>query len=131
MNTVKVVVAVLQDVTLDWAVAKADGLRGENGWSALEIFRAARVSGSHRYSTDWAHAGPIIAENRISILARSINGESDWWASADPYDGDNEDDRIGYEASDPLTAAMRCFVASKLGDEVDIPAELVTAPAAA
>jgi hypothetical protein len=26
----------------------------------------------------------------------------------------------------PLIAAMRCYVASKLGDEVEIPAELLT-----
>lgn len=28
----------------------------------------------------------------------------------------------------PLIAAMRCYVASKLGDEVEIPEELLTTP---
>jgi hypothetical protein len=28
------------------------------------------------------------------------------------------------EAPTPLIAAMRCYVASKLGDEVDVPEEL-------
>ena len=32
---------------------------------------------------------------------------------------------IKYSGPTPLIAAMRCYVASKLGDEVDVPEELV------
>ena len=69
------------------------------------------------YSTDWAFGGPIIEDYRITIQ----------------FDGDGircdltTDDGgffVGFDDSTPLIAAMRCFVASKLGDEVDIPKEL-------
>ena len=72
-------------------------------------------------STDWAQGGPIIEREGIT------------WV----WEGDLSDseDRI-YEATDwatgnkqegptPLIATMRCYVASKLGDEIDIPDELL------
>ena len=57
----------------------------------------------HDYSTNWGHGGPIIEREGIEICPIG-NGE---------FYGDT-----------PLIAAMRCYVASKLGDEVEIPEEL-------
>ena len=126
----KVKTSELQGAALDWAVAKCEDVPAVHivlkPGKTCVYGEVDGVDFPYQPHTDWPQAGPIIAENRISILARSFSGKSDWWASAEPYDSDNEDDRIGYEASDPLTAAMRCFVASKLGDEVDIPDELMS-----
>ena len=65
------------------------------------------------YITDWALAGPIIERERIAI-----DWDNDCWnASTDSHPA-------YYSAETPLIAAMRCYVASKLGDEVELPEEL-------
>lgn len=74
------------------------------------------------YSTDWSQGGPIIERERIRIVpfppSRTKEG---WWAGFDYTTGAS----IGCAGPTPLIAAMRCYVASKLGDEVDVPEELV------
>jgi len=65
------------------------------------------------YSTDWAQGGPIIERERIDVLY-----EHDLRWIAVPQKG------IESYGPTPLIAAMRCYVASKLGDEVEIPEEL-------
>lgn len=67
------------------------------------------------YSTDWRQAGPIIERERIELVP---NGD-EWGAFA------GGDEHIPHEGPTPLIAAMRCYVATKLGDEVDVPEELV------
>ncbi len=67
------------------------------------------------YSTDWAVGGPIIYREGISWHCAN---KSSWHAysygSADNFNGPT-----------PLIAAMRCFVASQMGETVDVPAELL------
>jgi hypothetical protein len=63
-------------------------------------------------STDWAQGGPIIEREFIWL---EIN-EGQCYAHKNGLDF--------YEGETPLIAAMRCYVASKLGDEVDVPEEL-------
>ena len=66
-------------------------------------------------STDWAQGGPIIEREGI-LFARTNDGEMyrAWIV------------RRNASAIGPahLIAAMRCYVASRLGDEVDIPEDL-------
>ena len=57
------------------------------------------------FSKDWAQGGPIIERELIAI-------HGDWKATL----GEGT-----YEGPTPLIAAMRCYVASKLGAEVDVP----------
>ena len=68
-----------------------------------------------RYSTDWAQGGPIIERELISVSSQT-NGHS--WAAKGAHN-------YSYGPT-PLIAAMRCFVASKLGDKVDVPEELLS-----
>lgn len=63
------------------------------------------------YSTDWADGGPIIEREGIDLY------QSGTWA-AEMVKGE---DVIRTEGPTPLVAAMRCYVASHLGDEVDVP----------
>jgi hypothetical protein len=63
-------------------------------------------------STDWAHGGPIIEREKISCV---YYGQ---WVASIPADGTGE--ALGYYGPTHLIAAMRCFVASKLGDTIDI-----------
>jgi len=64
-------------------------------------------------STDWAQGGPIIEREKMTL---EWTGE-DWMA----YIRHDEE----YFGPTPLIAAMRCYVASKMGDEVELPNELV------
>jgi len=66
------------------------------------------------YSADWAFCGPIIERERITI---EWEGDPDSWCACIMAD----QEVYGPTA---LIAAMRCYVASKLGDEVEIPDEL-------
>lgn len=95
---------------LDWAVAKAEGLpvRAPD-WNN-------RFIDAYNYSTDWAKGGPIIEREWIALLPPRHPSTAPWRA----YIAMNDE----YEGPTPLIAAMRCFVASKLGDEVEIPNEL-------
>lgn len=71
------------------------------------------------YSTDWAQAGPIIGRENISVGYQGHLGvppDSLWYAT-------DRGDACGFGKT-PLIAAMRCLVASKLGDEVEVPKEL-------
>jgi hypothetical protein len=72
-------------------------------------------------STNWAQGGPIIEREGIGFR-RGYSDESGFngwvaqrWA---------QDTTVFEEGPTPLIAAMRCYVASKLGDDVEIPEEL-------
>jgi hypothetical protein len=89
----------LTGAALDWAVAKCED-------TLLD-------STLYEYSTDWAWGGPIIEREGIDLTRISgalwdatIRGE---WTEDGPT---------------PLVAAMRCYVGSVIGDEVEVPDEL-------
>lgn len=110
---------------LDWAVAKCLGTTNGKDQS---MFKFWHIRGYANYSTDWAQGGPIIERELISIDTRFINasvehphGRWGWQASCV-----TEDDKAFWlDGPTPLIAAMRCYVAGKLGDEIDIPEELI------
>ena len=106
----KIKVSEATNIQLDWLVAKALPAPA----NTLELLDRDIYNGFSP-TTNWAQGGPII--EREDISPRSC-GDGSW--VADWYFGDVR--RVG---PTPLIAAMRCYVASKLGDEVDIPAELV------
>lgn len=74
------------------------------------------------YSTDWYIAGPIIEREKIATRAHD-HAVQEW--SASPSFG-NVESQVSAFSTGPtlLVAAMRCFVASKLGHTVDVPEEL-------
>ena len=98
-------VASLEGAALDWAVTLAEYPNTEH-----DVWRNFR-SECH-YSTDWAQGGPIIEREKMTL---EWTGE-DWMA----YIRHDEE----YFGPTPLIAAMRCYVASVLGDEVEVPNEL-------
>ena len=70
------------------------------------------------HSTNWSQGGPII--EREGMLIRPQPGYNLW--EAWKHGADEGHFSVG---PTPLIAAMRCYVASKLGDEVEIPKELL------
>ena len=104
---------------LDWAVAKCEGrpVEQDNGmvnWPYLTGYSP---------STDWSQGGPIVERERIRTRFESecywyFTTPTDTWLAN--YEGVGE-----WLGPTPLIAAMRCYVASKLGDSVEIPEELI------
>ena len=105
----------LQGPALDWAVAKCEGHTGK--WVDDDT-HGNHVERPFSPSTDWAQSGPIVEHERIDIYTQyPCVGVSNWYARSKG--------KILGVGKTPLEAAMRCYVASKLGDEVEIPKELV------
>ncbi len=102
---------------LDWAVAKCDG---EDYRDKTEYDGIGGEYYPHRYSTDWAQGGPLIEREAICLTSPIMMNE-EWWGAH------IETGHESFSESGPtaLITAMRCFVASKLGDDVDIPNELI------
>ena len=98
----------LTGAALDWAVAKAEGQPDE--WM-LDHKRGYINSPS----TDWAQGGPIIEREGIML---------EQWKTTKHWQAANELVTIVINGPTPLIAAMRCYVASKLGDEIELPKEL-------
>lgn len=104
----------LQGAALDWAVSKCEG-RSEP--EVVNNFAVAwHTWGNTHYSTDWAQGGPIIERERINLR---LHKDTDKEVSA--FNWVNHAPANRMRGSTPLIAAMRCYVASKLGDEVEIP----------
>ena len=106
----------LTGAALDWAVAKCEG----NQDDALTWVHTAYPSRCYDYSTNWAQGGAIIERELIDVL--TVEGGTDGW-QADKY---LPDEMVAAYGETPLIAAMRCYVASKLGDEVEAPEELLS-----
>ena len=111
---------------LDWMVAKCEGFDAigyEKSRLAFHVNRPRPTDDAQprRYqpSTNWAQGGPIIEKEGISIKRRSESGNR--WVSTN-FTKDSYG--IMTDGPTPLIAAMRCFVVSKLGDEVEVPEEL-------
>lgn len=123
--------AELTGAALDWAVAKCEGgtdfgTDGITNWFKLEGQQKVLATGwaltmSYHPSSNWSQGGLIIERERVDISA-TLNQGSDFdeWRAVK---GVGAAMRTRYGPT-PLIAAMRCFVASKLGDEVEIPKEL-------
>lgn len=126
---------------LDWAVATCEGYTSLRK-NAHRFDRALIMTPPRKeygpvflddlaYSGDWSIGGPIMDAQYIetTVIPAGFDPkehppivDGDVW-EAKHYPGDCDP----VEAAGPtrLIAAMRCYVASKLGDEVDIPEELL------
>jgi hypothetical protein len=112
---------------LDWAVTTIEtpeALRfGLEDWREQRRAHTRFGEYLHRWSTSWSWAGPIIEMERISVCTEFATDEWAAWSPAPTLDNAELQRAFGYGPT-PLIAAMRCYVASKLGDEIDVPDEL-------
>ena len=103
--------AELPGIALDWAVGYVMGEK-------LRILERQIVwPEDYSPSTDWAQSGPIIEREMVCLIPPRAGIEL--WEAYHPDFPQEE-----HYGPTPLIAAMRCYVASKLGDEVEIPEEL-------
>jgi hypothetical protein len=112
----KIKTSELTGAALDWAVAKCEGVEymAEAYEQEIPFFYREEAT---RYSTDWAQGGPIIEREGFGF---EFNLEEEEFIAFYPTK-QGSPEGIG---KTHLIAAMRCYVASKLGDEVDVPEEL-------
>jgi hypothetical protein len=118
----KVKTSEITGAALDWAVAKCEVFQ----YAASEL--AARQLQIGSSSTNWLFGGPIIEREQIALQYYQDGGHEnggEWLAYVlSGKDDDGFDNTIVTDGPTPLIAAMRCFVASKLGEEVEISEEL-------
>jgi hypothetical protein len=128
----------LTGAALDWAVAMAEGdkvyrprLGRPSDWDKEAYLKdgsddrwvvrvqnpkvAHFVDWTYNPSGGWWEGGPIIEREKLDVFC---SGQI-WDAST----GDRGNNSV-QSGPTPLIAAMRCYVASKLGDEIDLPKEL-------
>jgi len=118
----------LTGAALDWAVGMALGHDMSKAINLGAYLRIPAHTGSAYTvtfcpSTDWTVGGSIIEQEGIDVCCRPTgskhNPEPDW-ASA-KFLSAQEPAAFLQSGPTPLIAAMRCFVASKLGDDVNMP----------
>lgn len=108
--------AFLKGTALDWAVAKCEEM------SRLDerVTQQGVRWGGHFFepSKNWGEGGSILAREGITI---SFQGAGcDWYAETS-----RKDPFFSCYGPTPLIAAMRCYVSSVLGDQVEVPDELI------
>jgi hypothetical protein len=127
----KIKTSELQGVALDWAVAKCRGFFSTEGqdpeyWdstSGVKHFLSMRAERVHWTcaSTNRDEGYKIVEREGIHLLC---NDDLTEWTASSP-----RKNMVGWRllswGPTPLVAAMRCYVASKLGNEVDIPDGLI------
>ena len=106
MNTVKINVNYLVPPALDWVVC---------------VCEKTQMGAYTRYSTEWAHGGPIIEREWLDITPWPNESREDMRWHCQQHDSGGDCAQYG---PTPLIAAMRCYVASKLGKIVEVPREL-------
>lgn len=112
----KIKVSEATDLVLDWMVAKAEGKSTSHALDRCRIYGRLTLVGGVVYqpSTDWSRGGPIIEQEKIELRH---DGRKSWCAWIEKTGA--------VHGPAPLIAAMRCFVSSKFGDEVEVPEELL------
>ena len=128
-------------IQLDWLVAKCKGIiatRCGAGPSAYLAYTPKRSAYKRWEPTrNWKQGGALIEREKIDL--EFMDNFEAWCGSVvreygqDRESYSDDQDRESYTAEQesfvgygptPLIAAMRCFVASRLGDEAEIPEEL-------
>lgn len=110
----KIKTSELNDAALDWAVRVC---LNRNECFDLGLLPESNIVPAFRPSMRWAQGGPLIEREGIDLLK---NGGV--WTALKTMTIDHPHLRVS--GPTPLIAAMRCFVASRLGDEVEVPEEL-------
>ena len=119
----------LTGAALNWAVAMCEGWKyttardstGQYPW-LIKVGKDIDPK-QYRPSSNWMQGGPIIEREGISVakVGRSLGDamapHPECWAA-------HIDGAYCRYGTTPLIAAMRCYVASKQGDEIEIPEEI-------
>ena len=109
----------LSGVALDWAVAKCEDISRLDERVTPEGVRWA--GDFFQPSKHWSEGGPIIEREHIALDYYHTPVHPDVQPRWEARHGSG----VFEYGPTPLIAAMRCYVASKFGDEVAVPDELL------
>lgn len=126
----------LGTLALDWAVATIQNLPiqydpmgfytgSEAGywvWSDTPK-RYWKIGRQYSPSTSWAQGGPIIESQEITIKHVVPAMKDSIWQAHPSHTAKGANGKWGVGPT-PLIAAMRCYVATHLGEEIDIPRQI-------
>lgn len=101
----KIKVSELSGIALDWAVGKCEGF-----YADIRLYRP---------SSNWSQGGPIIEREKYDFYWN----ESETNVSCTGY---TKGEEVRMKGPAYLIAAMRCYVASKLGEAVEVPNDLLS-----
>ena len=101
---------------LDAAVAKANFC--DKADEVLLVLNSGFTADGFSPSSNWAHGGPIIERERISVGAGVQDYADQWSAWMRNDDGSVKGGVLQGHTS--LEAAMRAFVAAKIGEEAEL-----------
>lgn len=129
----KIKTSALTGAALDWAVAKCLGIRVyigryEHTMTGPCLLDAELVDMNTdgpqelKFSRDWAQGGQII--DVIEGFQLKVWLESRPQTKCEAHIHNYDGDYVAFGPT-PLIAAMRCFCCSKLGEEIDVPEELL------
>ena len=113
----KIKTADLIDPALDWAVAKCL----QPGYEEWRLIRW--IEQEFTPTANWSQGGPLIEREKIELRCNDYEWQA--FCFGFPVSRAHSGTRTWAAGPTPLIAAMRCLVASRLGDEVDIPEELL------
>ena len=111
----------LSGAALDWAVAMAEGWQHitaqDNGGEYPWLAKHGKYQDPKHYrpTSNWMQGGPIIEREMLTVIYNEREEDAEGWRTIAYHTGD-----MLYGPT-PLVAAMRCYVTSKLGDEVQLP----------
>lgn len=116
----------LEDALLDAAAAKAEGqaLHHRHGKLVVEILPGGNepdYDSPLPFCSDWRYGGPIIEREKISLWAPAHPHWDSWAATSVELQRKTAGIGAPRYGPTPLIAAMRAFVTSKFGDEVELP----------
>jgi hypothetical protein len=129
-------VSTLEGAQLDAAVARCEGwnqMPGGQGWAVPSRMRGVGDEWIDTtrwepkplpWSSDWQHGGAIIEREQIALLQPGYAAlMTSWEAGIHAFESDDGTWQASARAlgPSPLIAAMRAYVASRLGRQVDLP----------
>lgn len=97
---------------LDWAAAKAEAV----------VYHGPAWT---KYSTDWSQAGPLIEREKIDVNHYNLGNDrypAGMWVATRSDGWERHFEMVGRTA---LEAAMKTFVAIKLGFQIEVPSEIL------
>lgn len=129
IDLIEVKTADLAGEALGWAVGKAESLDlqlvppGYNGvpWRVFALYQGQAIEHAKRYNPweDWALGGPLVEKYKLDLGAPMEMKLGPWNANTE------WGHPSGQKGGTALVAACRAVVASRLGDTVQVPKELI------
>jgi hypothetical protein len=125
----KIKTADLTPRQIDWCVAKIEGHNPyvmhdrhfRTKWIGINVSPVGHDA--YDPSTSWFKGGPIIEKEEIGTKRRAPCMKGEEWEATGSITAKGAGYRYAVGPT-PLIAAMRCFIASRLGDEIAVPEEL-------